>query len=113
MLESHVDESIHIMSCSNSEHIMSSPTAGTTVIDLSLTPNACKKTPPLVGLPLSSTLSSSQTKTTSTHTKSLSKQSRDDEMEENCKIVTEFDEATCIKSIATHVYVSKHAILQK
>ena len=27
------------------------------------------------------------------------------------KILPEFDEATCITSIATHVYVSKHAIL--
>ena len=27
------------------------------------------------------------------------------------KIVTEFDEAKCITSIATHIYVSKHAIL--
>ena len=49
MLESHVDESIH-MSCSNSEHIMSSPI-----------PNTCKTTPPPVCLPLSSTPPSSQT----------------------------------------------------
>ena len=87
---------------------MSSPT---TVFDLSPIPNTCKTTPPPVGLPLSSTPSSSQTETTPSCTKSLSKQSTDNEMEENSKIVTEFDEATCITSIATHVYVSKHAIL--
>ena len=78
MLESHVDESIHILSCNNSEYIMSSPT---TVIDLSPISNTCKPTPPPVGLPLSSTPSSSQTQTTPT--KSLSKQSTDNEMEEN------------------------------
>ena len=88
MLESHVDESIHIMSCNNSEHIMLSPTPSTTVIDLSPIPNTCKATPPPVGLPLSSTPSSSQTQTTPSRTKSLSKQSTDNEMEENCKIVT-------------------------